>query len=161
MGVIQVTDVHPNLYMASSQTIRDLQSVGETVDQYGNVLTLKSVRIVCVASKTLCSEFKDIASSYIIRDLPNQEFATTAHKATDEVCKHLKRRRKVIVFCNMGRNRSSLVVMLYMYRNTSCTYTEAFNVLLRCNSRRLGRPQLLSNPEYSTYLRKMFDQRRA
>ena len=161
MGVIQVTEVHPNLYMASSQTIRDLQSTGRTTDQYGNVITLKSVRIVCVASKTLCLEFHDIASTHIIRDLPNQEFVAKAHTAADDVCKHLKQRRKVIVFCNMGRNRSSLVVMLYMYRNTSCNYTEAFNVLLRCNSKRLGRPQLLSNPEYSTYLRKIFDEKRA
>ena len=160
MGVIQVTEAHPNLYMASSQTIRDLQRTGKTIDQYGNVITLKCARIVCVASKTLCSEFKDIASSHIIRDLPNQDFKTKAHEAADEVCKHLKRRRKVIVFCNMGRNRSSLVVMLYMYRQTSCTYTDAFNVLIRCNSKRLGRPHLLSNPEYSTYLRKMFNQKR-
>ena len=157
MGVIQLTEINPNIYMSSSQTIRELHRTKYTRDQYGNTLTMKGVYLVCVASNTLCSEFKDIASGYVIRDLPNQEFALVANKATDEVCKHLRRRRKVIVFCNMGRNRSCLVVMLYILRISNMTYSQAFSTLVRNNSRRLERSYILSNPEYSKYLQRKFE----
>ena len=150
--IVHLHDFHPSLFMCSLVTVRGFLEKSEANDQFNNTHSLKGTHFICVASSTVSREFKGNprVTSVVLRDIAHNacdEFLDTALSAARLVHRKLVRGQRVVVFCNMGRNRAALVCLLYCMLYSSVTESAAAIKYIKNQNRPRMRPiMILSNP---------------
>lgn len=158
--IVQISNIHPYLFMGSRLSAQAVIDRGKLIDQHDKKYDAGKFNVICVASDEVCA-YCNTSSKYSSFEIHDRDaetnFLAAAIAAADIIHKHTKQKKHVLVHCHAGRNRAALAILVYCAKYTMLSYTDALFHIRKSNSSRFPMQQTLQNNSFTSTVRMEWD----